>query len=89
MQAANFDNWHSFILISGILALFTAGVFILGSWKVINSVAMPMVLVMILMEKVKLMVKVILIPVQEATFASGGKNKAVRKLKMIKRRFGF
>ena len=41
------------------------------------------------MEKVKLMVKVILIPVQEATFASGGKNKAVRKLKMFKRRFGF
>ena len=34
MQAANFDNWNPFILISGILALFTAGVFVLGSWKV-------------------------------------------------------
>ena len=39
MQAANFDNWQPFILISGILALFTAAVFILGSWKVINMVA--------------------------------------------------
>ena len=39
MQAANFDNWQPFILISGILALFTAVVFILGSWKVINMVA--------------------------------------------------
>merc|ERR1711913_231219 len=47
-QAANFDNWNPFILCAGILALFTAGVFILGSWK-------------------------------EATFASGGKNKAVRE----------
>merc|ERR1712055_1178888 len=46
-QAANFDNWNPFILCAGILALFTAGVFILGSWK-------------------------------EATFASGGRNKAVR-----------
>ena len=36
MQAANFDNWNPFILCAGILALFTAGVFILGSWKVIN-----------------------------------------------------
>ena len=34
MQAANFDNWNPFILCAGILALFTAGVFILGSWKV-------------------------------------------------------
>ena len=33
-QAANFDNWNPFILISGILALFTVGVFVLGSWKV-------------------------------------------------------
>merc|ERR1712212_837749 len=33
-QAANFDNWNPFILCAGILALFTAGVFILGSWKV-------------------------------------------------------
>merc|ERR1712212_1246459 len=32
-QAANFDNWNPFILCAGILALFTAGVFILGSWK--------------------------------------------------------
>ena len=34
MQAANFDNWNPFILCAGILALFTAGVFILGSRKV-------------------------------------------------------
>merc|ERR1712055_585790 len=47
-QAANFDNWNPFILCAGILALFTAVVFILSSWK-------------------------------EATFASGGKNKAVRE----------
>ena len=33
-QAANFDNWNSFVLLSGILALITAAVFILGSWKV-------------------------------------------------------
>merc|ERR1712212_323167 len=32
-QAANFDNWNPFILCAGILALFTAAVFILGSWK--------------------------------------------------------
>ena len=30
MQAANFDNWNPFILCAGILALFTAGVFILS-----------------------------------------------------------
>merc|ERR1711936_1300354 len=47
-QAANFDNWNSFVLLSGILGLITAAVFILGSWK-------------------------------EGTFASGGKNKAVRE----------
>ena len=34
MQAANFDNWNPFILCACILALFTAGVFILGSRKV-------------------------------------------------------
>ena len=113
MQAANFDNWNPFILISGILALFTAGVFILGSWKVINMMsmlilvmvmamvtlisvmAMEMVtlilvmatamlmcagtLTMLLLEKVTVKVMTILIPVQEATLASGGKNKAVRK----------
>ena len=37
MQAANFDNWNPFILCAGILALFTAGVFTLGSWKVTNN----------------------------------------------------
>ena len=30
MQAANFDNWNPFILCACILALFTAGVFILS-----------------------------------------------------------
>ena len=29
MQAANYDNWHPFILLAGILAFFAAGVFIL------------------------------------------------------------
>ena len=38
MQAANFDNWSPFIFIAGILALFTAGVFILGTWKVLNMI---------------------------------------------------
>ena len=87
MQAANFDNWNPFILISGILALFTAAVFILGSWKVINLVimiVMPLVTMMtLLMEKVKVVVALlisILIAFQEATLASGGKNKAVRDL---------
>ena len=48
MQAANFDNWNPFILCAGILALFTAGVFILGSWKVINMMAMmKLVVVMV------------------------------------------
>ena len=36
MQAANYDNWHPFILLAGILAFFAAGVFILGTWKVLN-----------------------------------------------------
>ena len=75
MQAANFDNWQPFILISGILALFTAAVFILGSWKVINMMAMMKLMMVMVMVKVM----TILIHVQEATFASGGKNKAVRK----------
>ena len=44
MQAANFDNWNPFILLSGILALFTAGVFILGSWKVIEMIVMVVVI---------------------------------------------
>ena len=38
VQATNFDNWNPFILVSGLLALFTAAVFILGSWKVIEMV---------------------------------------------------
>ena len=38
MQAANYDNWHPFILLAGILAFFTAGVFILGTWKVFNMI---------------------------------------------------
>ena len=37
MQAANYDNWHPFILLAGILAFFAAGVFILGAWKVLNN----------------------------------------------------
>ena len=37
MQAANYDNWHPFILLAGILAFFAAGVFILGTWKVLNN----------------------------------------------------
>ena len=87
VQAANFDNWNPFILCAGILALFTAAVFILGSWKVINLVimiVMPLVTMMtLLMEKVKVVVALlisILIAFQEATLASGGKNKAVRDL---------
>ena len=52
MQAANFDNWNPFILCAGILALFTAGVFILGSWKVI--VNMMMAVVVLPLEKVNL-----------------------------------
>ena len=50
MQAAHFDNWSPFIFIAGILALFTAGVFILGTYKVINMMAMEMV--KLLMEEV-------------------------------------
>ena len=85
MQAANFDNWNPFILCAGILALFTAAVFILGSWKVINLVmviVMPLVTMMtLLMEKVVVALLIsILIVFQEATLASGGKNKAVRDL---------
>ena len=37
MQAANYDNWHPFILLAGILAFFAAGVFIFGAWKVLNN----------------------------------------------------
>ena len=77
MQAANFDNWNPFILCAGILALFTAGVFILGSWKVI--VNMMMAVVVLPLEKVDLNH----ILFQEATFASGDKNKAVRYLKFL------
>ena len=85
VQAANFDNWNPFILCAGILALFTAAVFILGSWKVINLVmviVMPLVTMMtLLMEKVVVALLIsILIVFQEATLASGGKNKAVRDL---------
>ena len=42
-QAANFDNWNSFVLLSGILALITAAVFILGSWKVPDFIAVLVV----------------------------------------------
>ena len=68
MQAANFDNWNPFILCAGILALFTAGVFILGSWKVIvNMVAMRMAVVMAILmlpwEKVKTSMKVMVISI--------------------------
>ena len=42
-QAANFDNWNSFVLLSGILALITAAVFVLGSWKVADSIVMLVV----------------------------------------------
>ena len=77
MQAANFDNWNPFILCAGILALFTAGVFILGSWKVI--VNMMMAVVVLPLEKVDLNH----ILFQEAAFASGDKNKAVRYLKFL------
>ena len=38
MQAANYDNWHPFILLAGILAFFAAGVLILGTWKVFNMI---------------------------------------------------
>ena len=48
MQAANFDNWNPFILCAGILALFTAGVFILGSWKVIEMIVMVVVILAML-----------------------------------------
>ena len=51
MQAANFDNWNPFILCAGILALFTAGVFILGTYKVINKMT-----VMLLMKRVRVKV---------------------------------
>merc|ERR1712105_220622 len=45
MQAANFDNWNPFILCAGILALITAGVLILGSWKVfLNMMMMAMLM---------------------------------------------
>ena len=48
--------------------------------KVMSMVAvMSMVMVMVMS---MVTVTVIVIPVQEATFASGGKNKAVRKLRM-------
>ena len=59
MQAANFDNWSPFIFIAGILALFTAGVFILGTYKVINMMAM--VMVKLLMEEVEVTVKVVFV----------------------------
>ena len=63
------DNWNPFILCAGILALFTAGVFILGSWKVINHQhdgnedgshdgAVMMAMLMLPLEKVKVRVKV-------------------------------
>ena len=32
-QAATFDNWKFFILLAGIVALLTSGVFAFGSWK--------------------------------------------------------
>ena len=38
IQAANYDNWPPFILLAGILAFFAAGVFILGTWKVLNMI---------------------------------------------------
>ena len=59
MQAANFDNWSPFIFIAGILALFTAGVFILGTYKVINMMAM--VMVKLVMEEVEVTVKVVFV----------------------------
>ena len=51
VQAANFDNWNPFIFIAAILALFTAGVFILGTYKVINKMT-----VMLLMKRVRVKV---------------------------------
>ena len=101
MQAANYDNWHPFILIAGILAFFAAGVFILGTWKVLNmivdlsmtSVISMAILVVwmfgdeydasrifIVIAKVILIKIVTVVSLQESTFASGGKNKAVKKI---------
>ena len=61
MQAANFDNWNPFILCAGILALFTAGVFILGSWKVIVNMMMAVVMAMLMLPLEKVTVKVMAI----------------------------
>ena len=67
MQAANFDNWSPFILIAGILALFTAGVFILGTYKVINMMAV--VMVNLLMEEVEVTVEVVFVDGKSDSFA--------------------
>ena len=67
MQAANFDNWSPFIFIAGILALFTAGVFILGTYKVINMMAM--VMVKLVMEEVEVTVKVVFVDGKSDSFA--------------------
>merc|ERR1712142_91567 len=32
-QAANFDNWKAFIIVAGIISLFVAFVFLVGTWK--------------------------------------------------------
>ena len=61
MQAANFDNWNPFILCAGILALFTAGVFILGSWKVIVNMMMAVMMAMLMWPLEKVTVKVLAI----------------------------
>ena len=79
MQAANFDNWNPFILCAGILALFTAGVFTLGSWKVVVNMMMAVVVVGESHDESDLNPFLF----QEATFASGDKNKAVRYLKFL------
>ena len=79
MQAANFDNWNPFILCAGILALFTAGVFTLGSWKVVVNMMMAVVVVGESHNESDLNPFLF----QEATFASGDKNKAVRYLKFL------
>ena len=104
MQAANYDNWHPFILLAGILAFFAAGVLILGTWKVFNMIvdlsmisviSMAILVVWIIGDKCDasrkfiVLVEVILIKIvtvvslQESTFASGGKNKAVKKERKI------
>ena len=67
MQAANFDNWSPFIFIAGILALFTAGVFILGTYKVINM--MVVVMVNLLMEEVEVTVEVVFVDGKSDSFA--------------------